>query len=377
MAPGGARGAQTGRQPRVLVAGAFGQGNPGDEGVLEAIVAGLDGCSLLATAPLDGPGDAYQRVAPSDPVAVARAALSADVVVATATVFKVLHPASGRRRHSLLVNTLAMGLATRAVGRPMVMAGVGVGSLDGVLSRALSRGIVAVAGGVEVRDEESAALLASAGVRRPVAVGADVVWTLFPEAASRQVQPPRPRRVLVALSHLAGGPELNQALAGALDLLVEQGLSVVLQPWQVAQDLPMARDVADLMRHPAEIAPAPADVRQAAATMADAGVVLGLRFHSVVAAAGAGVPFVAVSHEPKLAGLARRLEQPAVEPTADAATLAGVALDALGGPPPSADGVEAQRRAAAEIIAGLRRVAQQRAAARAGGVSLRLSRAWA
>ena len=80
--------------PRVLIAGAFGQGNPGDECVLDAFVAGLDGCTVVATSSDPTTTRRVQRceaVDARDRLAVARAALGCDLVVITATVFKALH----------------------------------------------------------------------------------------------------------------------------------------------------------------------------------------------------------------------------------------------------------------------------------------------
>ena len=62
----------------------------------------------------------------------------------------------------------------------------------------------------------------------------------------------------------------------------------------------------------AELLLPPADLHEARATFAGARLVVGLRFHALVAAAAAGAPFLAYAHEPKLAAIARRLGQPAV-----------------------------------------------------------------
>jgi hypothetical protein len=85
----------------------------------------------------------------------------------------------------------------------------------------------------------------------------------------------------------------------------------------------------------------------------------------------AGVPFVAVAlvavaHEPKLAGLARRLEREQVLPTASSADLAAACWWALAGPAPSDEAVRAERLAASRVLADLRELAFRRAARRRG-----------
>ncbi len=56
---------------------------------------------------------------------------------------------------------------------------------------------------------------------------------------------------------------------------------------------------------------------------------VGLRFHALVAAGMAGTRFVAVAHEPKLAGLARRLGQVSIPSYASADVLQGAIHHAL------------------------------------------------
>ena len=358
------------RPPRVLLAGAFGQGNPGDESVLDAFVSHLDGCQVAATVggpPARGPGR-YRPVSSADRRAVGAAVLRSDLTVATATVFKVLHPATGRPPLGLLASTLAMAVTARTAGRPLVMAGVGAGNLDHRGAALLTRAVGRSVGWLEVRDEESAAALQAVGVTRPVPVGADVVWATLgvPSGLRRQASAAvagRPRAVM-ALSHLAGGRSLVAALRAAAEGLSARGFEVVLHPWQPEQDGRMAAAVAEGCRVPLPVWTPPPDVPAAAARYAGAAVVVGLRFHSLVAAAGAGVPFVAVAHEPKLAGVARRMQQVAVTPAITGADLSAAAVRAASGGSPPVAAVAAETSRAALTLDGVRRAAFASAARR-------------
>ena len=354
--------------PSVLLAGAFGQDNPGDESVLDAFVSALSGCRVSATVgrlPADRP-PAFRPVLAADRAAVAREAMRADLTVATATVFKTLHPSSGRSPLGLLGATLALSAAARVAGRPVAMAGVGAGDLAHPLAPALTRVIVGSAGLVRLRDEESAAVLAAAGVRRPLPIGADVVWAAmdrFPSSGTRR-PPGRAGRAVIALSHLAGGDTLVGALQEAAVGLVGSGFEVVLHPWQPEQDRPMAAAVAAGCRVPVQVWDPPPDVPSAARDYRGATVVIGLRFHSLVAAASAGVPFVAVAHEPKLTGVARRLGQRAVTPAVSGPDLLGAVLEAATGPPASTSSVMAESVRAAATLEEVRSAAHAAAARR-------------
>lgn len=375
------------RRPRVLVTGAFGQGNPGDESVLAAFLSHLDGCEVAATvAPqgtppagmppagssLAGTSPADLRPVPSsDRLAVARAVMGADLTVVTATVFKTLHPSSGRPPLGLLVNTAALAGVARALGRPVALVGVGAGALPGRPAKALARGIVAAAGHVEIRDEESAQALHRAGVERDLPVGADVVWATLPRSpAGRR----RGNVAVIALSHLAGDDRLVSSLQATAAELVAAGYEVALQPWQAPRDLSLAAAIA-ATDVPVRIWEQPADVAAAARSFEDVSLVIGLRFHSLVAAGAAGVPFVAVAHEPKLAALARRLGQQAVPPSAAPDVLAGAAVQALLGPGPAPELVRKEREVAARTLGRTRTLAFTRAAA-LRAAPRRLAQAW-
>jgi polysaccharide pyruvyl transferase WcaK-like protein len=305
----------------VLLAGAFGQRNPGDEALLAAFVDALGDRPLIATSsdPVQTESEhGIAAVHARDPRAVARAVGRADgVVFAGGTIFKTLHPRTGRRPLELLRNALGVAAATRAAGVPLALAGVGAAPLPTRRARALSRAIVRRADLLVLRDAESAQLLAEAGAPAPFRVGADASWTQLSAPAAPSA---RGDAVIVALSHLAGGPGLAARLALVLTPLQRAGLRLRLQPWQVAtsqptpDDLALARGIRELLPAPAEIVPPPATLGDACDLFAGARLVVALRFHALVAAAAAGVPAVAYAHEAKLAGLGTRLGQAVVRP---------------------------------------------------------------
>jgi polysaccharide pyruvyl transferase WcaK-like protein len=300
--------------PDVVLLGAFGQRNPGDEALLRAFLGALP------------PGDV--TVASSDPIAtrstfgceaissrrvrdMAAPVRRADaVLVAGGTIFKTLHPVARRDPHELLRNTLLLARATRALGKQLVMVGVGVGALASRRAQRLSRRLVPCADLLVLRDEESAAVLTAIGAPAPFRIGADASWTLLdPAVADDDASRPRDR-VIVALSELAGGPELADVLAAHVRALRANGVPVALQPWQLDGDLVLARAVVRRVGEDVTVLDAPRHLGDARDGFREAGVVVGLRFHALVAAAAAGVPFVAVDHELKLGALARRFEQP-------------------------------------------------------------------
>jgi polysaccharide pyruvyl transferase CsaB len=334
------------RTRRVFLAGAFGQGNPGDEALLSAFARALGDYSTVAASSdpaATAAAHGVTAVSRDEMAPVAREIGRADaVVIAGGTIFKALHPSCGRAPLSLLRRTAALAAATRALRKPLALVGVGAAPIHGAPARGLVRTIVRAADLLILRDDESAGHLAAVGAPTPVRVGADPAWTLLPDP-----QPAAPGDALVvALSHLAGSRDLGEHLAAGLEPIADAGIPVRLDPWQPDGDAELATEVATRLGGRAEIAAPPADLTAARDDMTGARLVIAQRFHALVAAASAGVPVLAVAHEPKLSGLARRLGQPAVAPDAPPRSFAGAVRGALDAAPAAATAVRRERAAA-------------------------------
>ena len=347
--------------PTAVLAGAYGQRNPGDEALLDAFVAALpewDVGATTSTPPWNGTATQTDGVPSGDPSRVARRVAAADAVIfGGGTIFKELSPATGRPPLDLLQKGLAMAYGAKALGKPLAMVGVGAAPIRAKRGRLLARRLVRQADLLVLRDEESADLLAQAGAPAPFRVGSDAAWTLLGDPAERVGHG---ERVIVALSHEAGGAELHDDLAAALVPVLAAGHRVALQPWQVGgpvrpDDLDLARAVHAQLGGAAELLLPPADLHEARAIFAGARLVVGLRFHALLAAASAGTPFLAYAHEAKLAALARRLRQPALTPDASADAVAAAILAALQHPvAPAGSAVRAELARAEEGMRLLR-----------------------
>lgn len=336
----------------ILLVGAFGQGNAGDEALCAAVCRSLADHDVTIASSAPGLSESLhgRRAVPATRAASAAALRRADaVVVGGGTVFKSLHPASGRNRHALLVNTLGLLALARLHHVPTVFVGVGAGELRGAVARTLTQWIVPRADLVVLRDEESAAVLADCGVAPPFWIGADPAWHLFADHHHPGAVPADRAasggRVTVAVSHLgdAGSDGTAQVtrLGNALAGLAAGGWSVTLEPWQHGG---ADRRIAERLREhvpDAAVAPPPRDLVAAADTYAtEADLVIAMRFHALLAAGAARTRVVAIAHEPKLLGLARRLDQIAIPADASAAVISAAIGWAIEHPRPTHAAVE-------------------------------------
>lgn len=339
---------------RVLLAGAFGQGNPGDEALLNAFRSALADHEIVPTSA--DTVDTCERhgvnAVPSDDLgAVLRTfRTSGAVVYGGGTVLKRLHRATGRPANDLLRKAAALGGATKLTGRRLALVGIGATHLSSVPARLYARSTVRAADLLIVRDEASADHVAALGSRRPE-VGADPAWTLFGRPRRSDNEGP----IIVALSYHAGGGGLAHRLAASLRTITERH-PVAIQPWQVQpsaemDDRRLAAELDEQLRGEVTFLPPPRDLGDAVGTFTGSRLVVALRFHAIMAAAIAGSRTVAVGHETKLTELARRLGQPSV---ADVADLDDGIVDALAGPVTEARAVERERERADQMMQRLR-----------------------
>ena len=205
-------------------------------------------------------------------------------------------------------------------------------------------------------------MLTAIGAPAPFRVGADASWTLVDRptvATTGGLGRPRPgdRRAERA-GRWSGAHRCPRRALGALRA---SGVPVALQPWQLDGDLALARAIVRRVGDGVAVLDPPRDLADARDAFREAGVVVGLRFHALVAAAAAGVPFVAVDHELKLGALARRFEQPLVSASEPPERFARVVVDALlDATVPPASVVQRQIALAEESFRLLRLVLERR-----------------
>jgi polysaccharide pyruvyl transferase WcaK-like protein len=378
--------------PTVVIAGAAGLSNLGDDAILAAMLAELR--DALPEARLVVWTGAPERLAAEervetipfdDDAALAAALEGASLLVVGGGGFlfdhdSVLSEADFRRnRVGNFYPYFRAAEAAYARGVPVYFYGVGVGPLITPGGRQLARAVLSQAAAITVRDPISLGELAAAGVTTPVAeLTADPAVGLSPSAESWTDRPAgRAVGFVVRTWAWCGGRWTRSGeaayeryldwLAGGADHAVERWEATpVFLPMQrlYDDDLEVEERVVARMRHRSAAlvheAQAPGELT---AVVGSLDALVSTRLHPLILGAVAGVPLVGVTAKPKVRGflVALGLAELALSPWAASEGALLRAIDrVLAEPDPVrrtiAAGLASQRAAAArnpEVAAAL------------------------
>lgn len=302
---------------RVVVSGYHGLGNMGDEAVLAAFVQhmkevapGVECVALSGDPVRTVSAHGIQAIPRTSVAAVLRELGRADLLVSGGG--SLLQDVTGRGSVPYYAGIM---LLARMLGVPVSVYAQGVGPLRSGASRWLARLALSRAQVITLRDPGSMELVRQIGVTKPPPVlVADPAFALEPEdAGGCEVSlPPRPR-VMFALRPWPGPGAGDREVVYARVIrrvCTELGAHVTLLAFQPEVDLDMAHRIVGLCEADGCVRPqivafygSPGN---ALSTIAQADLVVAMRLHSLVFAASAGVPAVAIDYDPKVRAVAEQ-----------------------------------------------------------------------
>lgn len=314
--------AQNRNQPNsrrgVLICGAYGHGNAGDEAILEAIVASL------------------RRIDPEVPITVlsrtpAATAAALDVEAIYTFDIPAFRRAAARRavylngggsliqditsRRSLWFYLYTLRTAKK-LGCRVIMYGCGIGPVQyGSDIRLVRRVLNRYVDCITLREEHSMRELARFGVTKPeIILASDPALTL-PSAPAEEVDAaleaagaaPEGKYICFALRLWPGfGEKAGVFAAAARHAHEAYGLTPVFLPINHLDDGQAAALVAEKLGDtPHVLLPGPMSSALVIGLMSRMQVVVSMRLHGLIFAAGQGVPLIGVSYDPKVTAFLR------------------------------------------------------------------------
>ena len=311
---------ETGRYG-VLICGAYGMRNAGDEAILHALIAEMRG------------------IDPWMPISVmSRRAAETSRYCGVDAVYTFDFPRMLRtmRCRELFVNgggsllqdvtstrslwyyLFTLGAAKRR-GCRVMMYGCGIGPIRGKLNRKLAgRTVQRSVDAVTLREENSLQELRSLGVTAPeVLVASDPALSLrpAPEAEIDRLMrglglDPAGRYLCFSLRRWTGVKDKLELFAAAADYAWERyGLQPLLLTVNPAQDDRTTERFAALIHAPCVTVDAPPETAEIVGLVGRMTAVLAMRLHVLIFAASQAVPLAAVSYDPKVAAFLDYLSQ--------------------------------------------------------------------
>ena len=204
-------------------------------------------------------------------------------------------------------------------GNHVLMYGCGIGPVSAPRNRRAAGQIIdKYVDAITLRENHSAQELSDMGVTRPaISVTADPALLLDPAPAEAveafllsQGLDPAQKHLLFVLRPWPGFEEKEAAFAAVARQCWEQrGLVPVFFALEPKRDGPVAQRLADQVSCPCHVITAPHDGHLIVGMMGKMEAVVSMRLHALIFAAGLGVPLVGVVYDPKVSGFLDYLQE--------------------------------------------------------------------
>lgn len=303
---------------RILISGYYGFANAGDEAMLTAILKALRSTdSSVRMTVISGNPQATEKlhkvrsIHRFSPISIFSAMSKADLLLSGGG--SLLQDVTSKRSLLYYLSILALGKLLR---RKVMLFAQGIGPIKSSFMRRLTKYVCSSVDLITVRDRDSLYELRRLGVPdSKVLLTADAVLTLPQETKDygrsllEQFYIPK-NKMLIAISVRKWRDDDSYLLeiAKAADRLIdERHAHIVLLPLQYPLDVETCQRVQQLMVHKTEstVLAADCDTEQFLSLIGNFNVLIGMRLHALIFAAVMGVPFVAVSYDPKIDGFVK------------------------------------------------------------------------
>lgn len=304
----------------ILVAGAYGQANLGDEYLLDVCLRllGKEDCVVLSTNDKQTAHAHGVRSVPSGKFSIRtlRAFLeSSVVVVGGGDQFKLIKKASGRSRYGLLAEMCLLTIANLIWRKKTLLLGIGIGDIHTRLAKAMTAFCLRYAHAVTVRDETSFKDATALSGRSDIKPASDLS---FLDTAASRLPTTRFRTLAIAPAYQVEHQDQYARFIKEIGFAAQKCLSenkdltLTFLPFQTAfhphNDIVVSHEI---MQHISATERCSVhhklSTNTAFLTLRNTDVIWGMRLHSLVFACINSTPFIALIYDEKIRRFLREI----------------------------------------------------------------------
>jgi polysaccharide pyruvyl transferase CsaB len=304
----------------ILLLGAYGQNNLGDELLLYSFLNYIDtkGYNVIcnSTNPEEtGKKFGIKSFHTSDIKSLLKYLFKSKYVVfGGGSQFKTLPAVFQRRKESVLINILIVTIAARLLFKKTYFISVGAGPLDTKFSRFLTKIIIVFSNKILLRDESSFELMKSVSNSKKLVSSGDGLYlskNLIDEIIDTQSKKSVEKSVVISPNLHTKEENLAEveikALSEVANQLAKNGYKINLIPFQKGfthvDDFVACERILENIedKSKAEIVELK-DEKDIFALMQKQKIIIGVRLHSIIIGSLCRVPVIAVCYDPKVAG---------------------------------------------------------------------------
>ena len=303
----------------ILISGYYGFDNSGDDAILKAIIKDMRSLDhklnivVLSNNP-EKTNDMYG-------VAAVNRFKSLEVIKAIRKTHLFISGGGSLLQDITSTRSLLYYLAVMTMAKffrkPVMVYANGIGPIKGNLNRSLSKFILDKVDLITLRDEDSKEYLSQMGIKnKNIVVTADPVFTL--EASDhehienifiKEGIPSDKRFIGISIRKWKTAKNLVEVVSKTIDYIIEKyGVDVILIPMHYPEDLEISLEVLDHVKSKnCHVLRDKYNVEEIMGVIHRLDLIVAMRLHSLIYAAGQEVPMVGLVYDPKVEGILKSL----------------------------------------------------------------------
>ncbi len=311
---------------KVVISGYYGFSNAGDEAMLYAILRALRQCfpeaqiTVISGKPKDTARKFGIHAVPRfGGLSIGKSILCCDLLISGGG--SLLQDVTSSRSLLYYLSIILAGIFCR---KRVFLYGQGIGPLRRRWVCGLLRLVLSHVDAITVRDEKSQKVLKTLGVKAPVYVTADSVFSLpkasldVGEAILRKAGVPMDKKVIgISVRNWLEAERWAGRFSAYLNRLEEKDVSVLFIPMQWPEDKRMAEFLCRKKPGHIYFLDGPFSPAELMSIMGNLDLLVGMRLHALIFAALMHVPLIGISYDPKIDNFLQTIGQEAIFPISE------------------------------------------------------------